>query len=140
MSKRFLAFFSILPGMGRPVPGLPARPAQARCTVGRFGDSPVRFEAAQRQLSGPGGEPRPRGDVLAAVVGPDGGDLDAKRPAEFAAVVFKDNRDKFPPSLKDAYVGKTVQLRGMVSTFQNKPQMVLSDPAQITILEKRPDP
>ncbi|MBX3432421.1 MAG: endonuclease/exonuclease/phosphatase family protein [Pirellulales bacterium] len=65
--------------------------------------------------------------------------FDSNRPAQFAGVIFNDHRGKFPESLKDAYVGKNVRMRGMVSTFQGNPQIVLSDPAQIDVIDVLPD-
>lgn len=64
--------------------------------------------------------------------------FDANRPADFAGVIFSDNRDKFPDSLDDAYLGKPVRLRGIVSTYQGKPQLVLTEPDQIEVLDELP--
>lgn len=64
--------------------------------------------------------------------------FDTQRPADFAGVIFQEKRDQFPKSLDDAYLGKAVRLRGIVSTFQGKAQMVLTDPAQIEVLDELP--
>lgn len=65
--------------------------------------------------------------------------FDSNRPADFAGVVFEANRAKFPASLDEAYLGKVVRMRGVVSTFKGKPQMVLADPDQIEVIDAMPE-
>jgi len=64
--------------------------------------------------------------------------FDTERPAEFAGVIFEENMSKFPSPLSGAYAGKIIRLRGIVSTYQDHPQIVLTDPNQIEILDEMP--
>ncbi len=47
----------------------------------------------------------------------------------FAAVIFKDDASKF--SDLDAFAGKTVDVTGSIRLYQGKPEIVVSDPAQL---------
>jgi DNA/RNA endonuclease YhcR with UshA esterase domain len=49
----------------------------------------------------------------------------------FTATVFKANQTKFP-GVKD-YDGKVVQVQGRVHLYRNKPEIVLTDRAQIRL-------
>lgn len=61
-----------------------------------------------------------------------------KRPPGFVAVIFSDNWNKFPGDPRDLYRGKIVEIRGMVTTYQDRPQMVVTRPEQIKILDAMP--
>jgi endonuclease/exonuclease/phosphatase family metal-dependent hydrolase len=61
-----------------------------------------------------------------------------KRPPGFVAVIFSDNWGKFSGDIRDLYKGKIVEIRGMVTTFQGRPQMVVTRPEQIAILDAMP--
>jgi endonuclease/exonuclease/phosphatase family metal-dependent hydrolase len=61
-----------------------------------------------------------------------------KRPPGFVGVVFSDNWSKFPGDLRDTYKGKIVEIRGLVTTYQDRPQMVITRPEQIKILDEMP--
>ncbi len=63
--------------------------------------------------------------------------FDERRPARFAGVIFKDNLPKFKDP-KSAYQGKILRLRGTVSAFKDQPQIVLTSPDQIEILDSLP--
>jgi DNA/RNA endonuclease YhcR with UshA esterase domain len=47
----------------------------------------------------------------------------------FAAVIFQDDFDKFPDI--DALEGKTVDVTGPIKRYKGKPEIILTDPAQI---------
>lgn len=64
--------------------------------------------------------------------------FDTKRPPGFVAVIFNDNWGKFPGDIRETYKGKIVEIRGPISTYQNRPQMVVTRPEQITILDEMP--
>jgi DNA/RNA endonuclease YhcR with UshA esterase domain len=49
----------------------------------------------------------------------------------FAAVIFSSNASKFPNP--DQYTGKFVQITGFITAYQDRPQIVLENPAQIRI-------
>jgi micrococcal nuclease len=51
----------------------------------------------------------------------------------FVAVIFKSNLSKFSGSPETTYKLKTVRVRGTVQEYQGKPEIVISDPAQIEI-------
>ncbi len=65
--------------------------------------------------------------------------FDKARPPEFTVVIFKDHWDKFPQPIKDMYEGKLLQVRGRVSAFRDKPQIAVTSPDQIEIIESLPD-
>ncbi len=65
--------------------------------------------------------------------------FDDARPAKFVAVVFRDNYGKFPDDLKKLYVDKIVKVRGQITTHRDKPQIVLTGPEQIEVVDKMPD-
>ena len=50
---------------------------------------------------------------------------------EFTATVFKANQTKFP-GVKD-YEGKVVEVQGLIRLYKNKPEIVLTDRAQIRL-------
>ncbi len=64
--------------------------------------------------------------------------FDTERPPIFVALVFRDNLDKFPGDLRDLYQGKIVEIRGLVITYQDRPQIVITRPEQIKVLDELP--
>lgn len=64
--------------------------------------------------------------------------FDGNRPPTFTAVIFNDNWDKFPGELRDLYNDKNVEIRGLITTYQDRPQIVVTKPEQITILDELP--
>ncbi len=65
--------------------------------------------------------------------------FDEERPAKFVGVVFKDNYGKFPDDLKKLYAGKLVKIRGQITAHRDRPQIVLTSPSQIEVVDKLPD-
>lgn len=61
-----------------------------------------------------------------------------KRPPGFVGVIFSDNWSKFPEDIRKTYLGKIVEIRGMITTYQDRPQMVITRPEQIKILDTMP--
>ena len=51
----------------------------------------------------------------------------------FAVVIFKSNISKFSGAPETTYKSKTVRIRGTVQEYQGKPEIIVSDPAQIEI-------
>lgn len=64
--------------------------------------------------------------------------FDQGRPGEFTVVIFRDHWDKFPQPIKDMYEGKLVQVRGRVAAYRDKPQIAVTSPDQIKVLEALP--
>ncbi len=60
--------------------------------------------------------------------------FDGKR--SFTAIIRSANYRNFPRSPDLAYAGKLVRIRGRISTYQGKPQIEVSKPDQISILEQ----
>jgi endonuclease/exonuclease/phosphatase family metal-dependent hydrolase len=65
--------------------------------------------------------------------------FDEQRPVRFAGVIFEDSLANFPRPPAEMYNGKIVRLRGTVSVFRDQPQIVLTSPEQIEILDRLPD-
>ena len=65
--------------------------------------------------------------------------FDTQRPPQFTGIIFKKSLDNFPKPLKEMYLDKIVRIRGRVVTYQDKPQIVVTDPKQIEILAKLPE-
>lgn len=56
--------------------------------------------------------------------------------AEFSLVAFKSDLDQFPEGEPaDLYEGRRLAVAGAVSVFRGKPQIKLTDPGQVTVLE-----
>lgn len=56
--------------------------------------------------------------------------------SEFALVTFKSDLGQFPDGEPaDTYEGKRIAVEGAISIYQGKPQIKLTDPEQVTILE-----
>jgi endonuclease/exonuclease/phosphatase family metal-dependent hydrolase len=64
--------------------------------------------------------------------------FDDQRPARFTAVIFKKDLGNFPIPPKEMYAGKIVQVSGTISVFKDQPQIVVTTPAQIKVLDKLP--
>jgi endonuclease/exonuclease/phosphatase family metal-dependent hydrolase len=64
--------------------------------------------------------------------------FDERRPARFAGVIFTENLKNFSRPPAELYRGKLVRILGTVSTFRNAPQVVITTPDQIEVLEKLP--
>lgn len=59
---------------------------------------------------------------------------------KFTAVVFdKALKKNFTDKLEDSYLKKRIQIRGVVSEFKGVPQIVVSHPDQITLVESFPE-
>lgn len=65
-------------------------------------------------------------------------DFDHERPPKFVGIVFRENLDKFPGDLKSLYLNKLVEIRGLVTTYRDNPQIVISRPEQIRMLDALP--
>ena len=59
-------------------------------------------------------------------------------PGEFELVMYNDYASKFPGTLEDLYVGKNVCVHGFVSTYGTKPQVRLTSPAQVKVVDRIP--
>src|SRR5262249_4168727 len=58
----------------------------------------------------------------------------------FTAVVQAEHFDRFPPDQLDAlYSGRKVQVRGTIVTRDRKPEILLSDPADLKLAESKED-
>jgi endonuclease/exonuclease/phosphatase family metal-dependent hydrolase len=64
--------------------------------------------------------------------------FDDQRPARFSGVIFRENLTNFPKPPKEMYEGKIVRIRGTVSLFKDQPQIVVTTPDQIEVLDKLP--
>ncbi|HEX6962148.1 MAG TPA: endonuclease/exonuclease/phosphatase family protein [Lacipirellula sp.] len=64
--------------------------------------------------------------------------FDQRRPARFTAVIFRENLGNFPKPPHEMYQGQLVRVRGMVSMFNDQPQIVVTKPDQIEVLDKLP--
>jgi len=60
-------------------------------------------------------------------------------PDRFTVVIWIDNRDKFirefPPNPETYFLHKTVRVKGFIDTYKGNPQIVLSEPSKIWIVE-----
>ena len=64
--------------------------------------------------------------------------FDTERPAEFVLIVFRKDLENFPRPLGETYDGKIVRVRGTVSLYRDKPQIIVTSPDQIEILDELP--
>lgn len=64
--------------------------------------------------------------------------FDRERPPGFVAVIFNENWDKFPADPTELYKDKIVEIRGTIGTHKGKPQIVITRPEQIKVLEALP--
>lgn len=60
-------------------------------------------------------------------------------PAKFTGVIRTADLDKFTPSPKELYNGKIVEIRGLVTTFKGVPQIAITSPDQVQVLETLPE-
>ena len=64
--------------------------------------------------------------------------FDTKRPAEFVVIVFRKDLENFPQPLQKTYDGKIIRVRGTVSLYRDRPEIVITGPDQIEILDQLP--
>jgi hypothetical protein len=64
--------------------------------------------------------------------------FDKQRPARFAGVIFDDNIANFPKPPAEMYNGKIVRIRGVVSLFRDQPQIIVTSPEQVEVLDALP--
>lgn len=64
--------------------------------------------------------------------------FDADRPVRFAGVIFDDKLTNFPKPPAEMYKGKIVKISGTVSLFKDQPQIVVTSPSQIEVLDAMP--
>src|SRR5262245_505279 len=64
--------------------------------------------------------------------------FDEQRPVRFAGVIRQESLTNFPKPPKEMYDGKIVQIRGTVSVYRDQPQIMITSPAQIEVLDKLP--
>ncbi len=57
----------------------------------------------------------------------------------FSAVIFSPNEEKFGGTLEGLFRGKLVMIRGPVTLFKDSPQIVISDPHQIEVVDALPE-
>ncbi|MEM5835278.1 MAG: thermonuclease family protein [Candidatus Aenigmatarchaeota archaeon] len=53
----------------------------------------------------------------------------------FTAVIFSSDLSKFPEMPEKYYYGKIVRVKGKITEYQGKPEIILKDPKQIEIIE-----
>lgn len=56
----------------------------------------------------------------------------------FAVVIFSRSWSKFPAPLKELYEGKLIEVRGVVTLFEERPQIVANHPDQIRVVDQLP--
>jgi endonuclease/exonuclease/phosphatase family metal-dependent hydrolase len=64
--------------------------------------------------------------------------FDRERPPAFVAVIFSDHWDKFPGDPTELYKDKIVEIRGTIGLHKGKPQIVVTRPEQIKVLDALP--
>ena len=55
----------------------------------------------------------------------------------FTIVIWRDDRPKFKQPPESFYMGKKICVKGMITTYREKPQIIVSDPSQIIIVPSR---
>jgi endonuclease/exonuclease/phosphatase family metal-dependent hydrolase len=65
--------------------------------------------------------------------------FDTQRPVRFAGVIFEDKLTNFPKPPSEMYNGKIVRIRGTVSMFKDQPQIVVTSPEQVEVLDSMPE-
>ncbi|MDG2380389.1 MAG: endonuclease/exonuclease/phosphatase family protein [Pirellulaceae bacterium] len=65
--------------------------------------------------------------------------FDRQRRDVFSVVLFEDAMAKFQPDLETLYENKLIRVRGRVSLYRDVPQIVVSAPEQIQVLDKLPE-
>lgn len=53
----------------------------------------------------------------------------------FTAVLFKDDRNKFPSQPADLYLGKTIDVSGRIKEYKGRAEIILKDSSQIKIVD-----
>lgn len=64
--------------------------------------------------------------------------FDDQRPRRFEAAIFDDSIANFPKPPAEMYDGKIINIRGRVTLFQDRPQIIITSPEQIEILDALP--
>jgi endonuclease/exonuclease/phosphatase family metal-dependent hydrolase len=64
--------------------------------------------------------------------------FDDQRPRRFEAAIFDDNIANFPKPPAEMYDGKIINIRGRVTLFQDRPQIIITSPEQIDVLDALP--
>lgn len=65
--------------------------------------------------------------------------FDKDRPPKFTGIVFREDLENFSKPLVELYQGKIVRIRGFVTLFRDRPQIVIKRPDQIEILDALPE-
>jgi len=53
----------------------------------------------------------------------------------FTAVIWGDDRGKFPPNPESYYLYKKVRIKGKIEIYQGDPEIILRQPSQISVVE-----
>jgi endonuclease/exonuclease/phosphatase family metal-dependent hydrolase len=64
--------------------------------------------------------------------------FDEQRPVRFAGVIRQENLGNFPKPPAEMYNGKIVRIRGMVSMYRDQPQIIVTSPDQVEVLDVLP--
>lgn len=56
----------------------------------------------------------------------------------FTAVIFETDKNKFPPNAADVYMGKTIDVRGLVKIYNGRAEIILNSKSQIKIITSYP--
>ena len=70
----------------------------------------------------------------------DGGITFLNLDGRFTVVCFKKNLGKFPSPPEKIYEHKTIEVTGMVSLHKEKPQIEISSPDQVKVVDAAPAP
>ena len=65
--------------------------------------------------------------------------FDPKRRDVFVVVIFQPFLERFEGTLEELYEGRPIRVRGMVTRFRGTPQIQVSSPEQIEVLDKLPE-
>ena len=55
----------------------------------------------------------------------------------FTILIWGSDRSKFPEPPEDLYMGKKICVKGMIKAFRGKPEVIVDDPSQITIVPSK---
>jgi aspartyl/asparaginyl-tRNA synthetase len=66
-------------------------------------------------------------------------DFDDRKPARFQVVVNEKHWPAFSGDFASLYEGKLVRVRGLVTTYQERPQIQVTSPDQIEVLTELPN-
>jgi len=53
----------------------------------------------------------------------------------FTAVIWEDDRGKFPPNPESYYLYKKVRIKGKIEIYKDNPEIILRQPSQILVVE-----